>query len=260
MSILLVPYHQDERLAGASFPLAPGRAVTTVAPELPQGELWPRLRALYTAVADAVERDIHARADDSRRATPMPIVVSGDCLVSLGIVAGVQRTGADPAIVWFDAHGDMHALHTSTSGYLGGMALRFVLGGHPELAAHHLGLRAIPEERATLVDARDLDPAERDYLATGRVRRCQVDEIRPDILPDGPLVIHFDVDVIDPEELPGLRFPAPHGPSASTVLAAVRRIRDTGRVVAMHVSCPWYVPMGSQNDVRARLLEEAIGG
>src|SRR5262249_22326667 len=155
----------------------------------------------YGTVADAIARDLRDGATS--------IVVSGDCLVSLGIVAGVQRTGRDPSILWFDAHGDLHTPDTSTSGYLGGMPLRFLLGSHPELVAQHPGLRAIPEDRAILADARDLDPAEIDYLAASRVRRCAIDDVTPALLPDGPVVLHFDVDVIDPEELSGIRFPAP---------------------------------------------------
>ena len=37
----------------------------------------------------------------------------------------------------------------------------------------------------------------------------------PHALPDGPLILHIDVDVTDPAELTGLLFPAPGGPSGS---------------------------------------------
>jgi arginase len=77
-------------------------------------------------------------------------VVSGDCTVSIGIATGLQRAGFDPSGVWVDAHGGVQTLETTTSGYIGGMALRFLVGYRPELFAERLGLRPVSEERRWL--------------------------------------------------------------------------------------------------------------
>jgi arginase len=229
MTTILVPYHQDEALADDAIP---ARADVTVHPQFPDGDRWPRLTALCAATADAVAPVVAAGG--------VPTVLSGDCLVLSGTLAGVQRGGLDPAVVWFDAHGDVHTLETTTSGYLGGLALRLAMGTHAEVFAEPLGLRPLSPQRAVLVDARDLDPAEADYLATaGAVRRITVDEVGVDTVPDGPLVLHIDVDVVDPDELTGLLFPAPGGPPADAVVAACRRLLATGRVVAVDIACPW---------------------
>jgi arginase len=181
-------------------------------------------------------------------------VISGDCLVALATLAGVQRAGLDPALIWFDAHGDVHTLETTTSGYLGGLSLRLALGAHADRLAP-LGLRAIPEDRTVLVDARDLDPPESDYLAGSAVRRSSVADLSTTQLPDGPLVLHIDVDVIDPADLPGLLFPAPGGPPASAVLAAVRHVLATGRVVALDIACPWHPTLDARTQqIRADLI------
>lgn len=238
-STIVVPFHQDERLPEGSLP-APGEDHLVVEPVLPAGDIWERLVRLYDAVASAVS---DAVASDSE-----PTVVSGDCLVALGVLAGVQRAGLDPSIVWFDAHGDVHTLETSTSGYLGGLSLRLALGAHRERVADPLGLRPLAEERATLVDARDLDPAEAEYLAGARLRQCGVEEVEA---PAGPFVLHVDLDVIDSDELPGLRFPVPGGPSAGAVVGALRRVLDSGRVAALSIACPWHP---SDDPRRAELL------
>ena len=115
---------------------------------------------MYDALADAV-----AGAD-------RPVVVSGGCNASVGVLAGLQRGGSDPAVVWFDAHGDVQTLETTASGYLGGIALRLLVGYRPELIADRLGLRPLAEDRVVLVDARDLDPPEAEYLAGAAIRRC----------------------------------------------------------------------------------------
>ncbi len=226
VTTILVPFHQDDRVE------IPVQADVTVEPDFPGGDVWQQVTALCDATASAVA-PVVARGG-------VPLVFSGDCLVGGGVIAGAQRAGADPAVVWFDAHGDVHTLETSTSGYPGGLSLRVVTGAHPERYADGFGLRPLGPERALLVDARDLDPAEAEYLAAGVTGRIPVDEVTADALPPGDLVLHVDVDVIDPEELRGLKFPAPGGPSTDDVLAAYDRVLATGRVVAIHISCPWW--------------------
>ncbi|GGS50964.1 MULTISPECIES: arginase family protein [Actinokineospora] len=241
MTPIIVPFHHDERLPADSLPVTG----ETVAPDLPDGELWPRLVALHSAVADTVAGRIGSGG--------VPTVVSGDCLVALGTLAGTQRAGLDPAVVWFDAHGDLHTMSSSTSGYLGGMALRLAMGA--EAVTAPLGLLPLAEERALLVDARDLDPAEADFLRTGGVTRVEVDDVAQDVLPDGPLVLHVDLDVVDADELTGMKFPAPGGPSGDRVVRAVRRVLDTGRVVAVDIACPWHPARDADEAAaRARLL------
>lgn len=217
MTTILVPFHQDERLDL----VVPADVV--VEPELPDGDVWTTLSVLFRHVADAVR--------------PGDTVISGDCLVSAGVLAGLQRAGVDPVVVWFDAHGDVHTLDTSTSGYLGGLSLRLLLGAHRDLVADRIGFTPLAEDRAVLVDARDLDPAEVDYLATARVHRTTVHDL--DAIPDGPLLLHVDADVVDSGELPGLLFPAPGGPSRNEVVAAVQHLRATRDVVALDIACTW---------------------
>ncbi|MFG1605629.1 arginase family protein [Actinoplanes sp. NPDC049265] len=245
--MILVPYHQDERLADDLLPLTTG--VRLIEPALPDGDVWSRMVTLHAAAADAIAAEIRADGDT--------IVLSGDCLVAMATLAGAQRAGHDPAIVWFDAHGDVHTLESSSSGYLGGLSLRLLQGAHADRLATPLGVRPISENRSVLVGARDLDPAEADFLRTSAIARFGVADLDVAKLPDGPLIVHVDVDVIDPSELPGLLFAAPGGPSAADVLQAVRRILDTNRVVALDVACPWHptTDPAVQQD-RAALIED----
>ncbi len=246
MTRTLVPYHLDERLADLDVVQAPD---TTITAELPAGDPWKRMAVLYdwlaSSVADTVRRGGH------------PVVISGDCTTSIGTVAGLQRAGLDPGIVWFDAHGDVQTLETTASGYLGGMPLRVLTGYRPELIAESLGLDPIPEERVLLVDARDLDPPEVDYLAGSAISRCAIEEVSADVLPEGPLYLHVDFDVVDPTELPGLRFPAPDGPGLDPVFDAIGRVIATRRVVAFGAACTWWPGQGADQQIRP-LLEDAI--
>jgi len=247
VTVIVVPYHHDDRLADDVIPVPDGGGHLVLEPVLPDADRWFRLGVLDDAVASQVALAV-ARGGPTT-------VLSGDCLVALGTLAGVQRAGFEPALIWLDAHGDVHTLETTTSGYLGGLSLRLALGAHPDRIADPLGLRFVPEERTLLVGARDLDPPEERFLAASAIRRCPVPALTADVVPDGPLVLHVDLDVIDPAHLPGLLFPAPGGPSASEVVDAVRRILATGRVAALDVACTWHpVEDGLARKARADVL------
>jgi arginase len=242
MSVIQVPYHLDEYLPDLDVPLPPDTVITA---DLPAGDVWDRLSALYAGLAGAVA----AEAGRGGR----PVVVSGDCMTALGTMSGLQRAGVQAGIVWFDAHGDVQTLETTTSGYLGGLPLRLLMGYRPELIAARLGLRAVPERQVALVDARDLDPPEVSYLAGAQIRRSEVGELDAAGLPGGSLYVHLDLDVIDSGQLPGLRFPAPGGPSPAQVTAALSALLSTGRVAAIGVACTWYPGHSAADRVRQHL-------
>jgi arginase len=249
MTRILVPYHLDERLADLDFPLRPDM---TIATDLPAGDPWSRMAHLYERVAASVENVVRSGA--------RPIVISGDCTTSLGTIAGLQRAGLDPAIIWLDAHGDVQTLETTASGYLGGMPLRILVGYRPELISEILALRVVREDRVLLVGARDLDPPELRYLEQAAIHRCGVDELHAADLPAGPLYLHLDADVVDPGELPGLLFPAPGGPPMSQVTAALRRVFESGRVAAFGLACSWRSGRETGERLRPHLETAMLAG
>ncbi|GAA4445836.1 arginase family protein [Phytohabitans houttuyneae] len=233
MGTILVPHHLDERLSDVDFPVAAGRVVTA---EPGGGGFWQRVAGLHAALADAVAAE-----------QGPPAVVTGDCSLALGVVAGLQRRGVDPAVVWFDAHGDLHTPESSTSGYPGGMPLRMLMGEGDPTVAGRTGLRPVPAERVVLVDGRDLDPAEVDFLGRSAVRHVPVAAV-PDV--DGPIYLHIDLDVVDAAALPGLRFPVTPGPDADAVRQAALRLLATGRVAALTIACTWHAGEGTADLAR----------
>src|ERR1700677_5073688 len=111
MSIIEVPYHLDEYLPDLEFPVRADDGGAVVTAELAPGDTWDRLAVLYEKLAESVA----ARVGDGD-----VTVLSGDCAASLGTMAGLQRAGLSPGIVWLDAHGDVQTPETTSSGYLAG--------------------------------------------------------------------------------------------------------------------------------------------
>jgi arginase len=228
--LLVSPWHLDERIDG--FPVPAGAVTFT-------GTMTRR----YRDIADAVAR------------SERPLVLTGDCLTTLGVVAGLRRH--DLSVIWLDAHGDFNTPAISESGYLAGMSLAMVTGRAPG----PIELRPVPDERAVLVGARDLDPAERAALDASRVRRVAAD---PEAVRDamrqasGEIYVHIDVDVIDGEDLPGLKFPAGDGPSFSLVEECLAQIADP---IAATIACAWTPDRIADESTRRAIarLAAAIG-
>jgi arginase len=243
VTVIAVPFHLDEYLPDLELPLAADRTITM---DLPSGPPWERMAVLYEEVAGAVAAEV--------RAGRVPVVVSGDCTTSLGVVAGLQRAGRDPRVVWFDGHADVQTPETTSSGYVGGFPVRQLVGGADPTAPERLGLRPVPEEDVVLVDVRDQDPPEVEYLARAAIRRVRVEEVG-DVLPPAPVYLHVDVDVTNPDDLPGLMFPAPGGPSLAAVTAAVRTVVAAGGVAAVGIACTYRPHSGADRQLAGLVAE-----
>ena len=186
---------------------------------------------LYRAAADMVAQ------------AGRPLLLTGDCTTALAAVAGLQRRHHDIAVVWLDAHGDFNTPATTITGYLAGMSLAMLTGRAPELISHPLGLRPLADNNVVLVDARDLDPAERDALTASGVRHVAAgpDAIRAALsgLGHKPVYLHVDVNVIDSAQLPGLRFPAGPGPALAQIAECLAAVVATAEVAAACIACAW---------------------
>ena len=224
---ILTPYFIDNPEPGLE-PLARPDWQTNK-PTLPPGSQQARLIPLYQPLANFVAET----AAQGRR----PVSIAGDCVTSLAVLAGLQRAGIHPTLIWFDAHGDFNTWETTPSGFLGGMPLAMAVGRGEQTIVDGLGLAPLAEEQVILTDARDLDPGEREAVAGSRVTHLpDVEDLLDYTFPDGPLYIHFDSDVLDPAAAPAMNYPAPGGPPAETLARVFRHLAGSGRIVAVSLS------------------------
>ncbi|MBT8197503.1 MAG: arginase family protein, partial [Acidimicrobiia bacterium] len=152
------------------------------------------------------------------------------------VIAGLQAGGIHPTLVFFDAHGDFHTWDTSQSGFIGGMPLAMATGRGEQTVVIGAGLSPLGDSSVVLVDARDLDRGEDVAVAASGITMCSVAEVAGAVDDRTPLYVHVDVDVVDPEDMPAVNYPAPGGPSLEMVASAVADLAATGRVVAFSIS------------------------
>ena len=250
-SFILTPYFLDEPRPGLRPSAKPAWDVNE--PELPPGKRLERMAALYHPLRDFVAGAV--------RRGERPVSIGGDCCTSLGFLAGLQLGGLEPTLIWLDAHGDFNTWDTTPSGFLGGMPLAMLAGRGEQTIVEDVGLQVLPEDRIILSDARDLDPGEREALEGSAVRHVPHAEALLHMqLPEGSLYVHFDADIINPEEAPAMSYLAPGGPSASLLGQVFRRFAESGRLAAVSVSA-WNPELdrdGRTADVAMRLVDELV--
>jgi arginase len=186
----------------------------------------------------------------------LPVVVAGDCTFSIGVLAGLQRQTPEVTLVWYDAHGDFNTPETTPSGFIGGMPLAMLCGRGEQTVVEGAGAEIQPEAHVILTDARDLDPGEKEAVAEAAVTHLpKVSDLETLDLPDRPLYIHFDSDVLPLSALSAVSYPAEGGASLETIEASLAHLADTGSIVAISVTM-W----NPELDDEARTAEQVVMG
>lgn len=223
------------------------------APALPQGDVQPRMSVVHEALAGQVAHAL--------RAGTRPVSIAGDCCATIGVVAGLQRAGVNPVVVWLDAHGDFNTWETTPSGFLGGMPLAMLVGRGEQTMPNAVGVKTLDEERILLTDARDLDAGERISLESSRVHHIgDLNAVLANDLMNAPLYVHFDTDIVNPDDAPAQSWATPGGPSAA-VMSDFFRALSGKNIIAISV-CAWNPALdtdGRTEQVSLALLKLLIG-
>lgn len=165
--------------------------------------------------------------------TDWALTIGGDCGVSLAAVghAAAQYPG-ELALVWFDAHPDLHTAQTSASGGFSGMVLRAITGdGHDPLVL--TDEEVVPFDRVILAGIRDVEPPEDELIRQHGIRSLFAEDLEASdglvgaIRATGAarVYVHIDLDVLDPAVLTGLSSPLPFGLSVEALTGAITALR-----------------------------------
>lgn len=226
-----VPYFIGERFAGRTE--VEDVRGSGIAEEI--GAAWIDIQPDFDTAPDSITAVNRALAGViSAHRDRVPLVFASDCMSALGTVKGL---GGDVGVIWYDAHGDFNTPETTPSGFLGGMPLAMLVGRGDLRYMQNIELAPLDEHDVIIADARDLDPGEAVALHESNVTHLPgVDALRVVKLPDKPLYVHLDTDVINTAEMPGAAYPAAGGPSLAETATTLERVAHDGQIAGLLVS------------------------
>lgn len=210
-----------------------------------------------------------AAVANSLRQGRLPCVIGGDHSCAGGTWTGVARTlQGELGLVWIDAHMDSHTPGTSHTGRLHGMPLAWLLGQDDD-PLYGLAAGVIDPGRVSLVGVRSFEPEEAERLDRLGVRVFRIEEVRArglDAVFNDALAIatagtagfgiSIDLDVVTPEEAPGVGTPVAGGISGPQLARALERIG--GRPDLLCVELVEYLPRLDPDGRSARVAIDAL--
>lgn len=193
----------------------------------------------------------------------IPVSLAGDCCAAIPIASALHAKMSGLTVVWIDAHGDFNTPETSPSQFLGGMPLAMLTGRGPQEMCSRFDLWPIHDKNVWLIDARDLDPLEKQALERSGIRRTGVKGLETLHIYDfkeKPILLHLDLDVIDSAEAPAMNYPVPGGPGVDEVADACRMFVGRNTIAAISVS-GWtgaLDPDGRTAAIARRIFEDLL--
>lgn len=129
------------------------------------------------------------------------VAATSRCAASLATLPALAKHHPDACVVWFDAHGDLNTPDSTTSGYLGGLALSGPVG----LWESGLGA-GLAISNVVLVGQRDMDPFEIDVIRAHGIPHIVPSRDMTALLSAAidlrPVYVHLDCDVLNPGIVP----------------------------------------------------------
>ena len=184
----------------------------------------------------------------------IPIVLGGDHSIAIGTVSGVsehfRNRGQKLGLIWVDAHGDMNTPESSPTGNIHGMPLATLCGmGHPRLVEMGGFWPKVERKNVCLIGIRDIDEVERKIVKSSGIHAYtmrDVDErgmraIMQECIgfaTDGTAGFHvsFDLDGMDPRDVPGTGTPVKGGISWREANLLMEMVSDTGLMTSLEIT------------------------
>jgi len=184
----------------------------------------------------------------------IPIVLGGDHSIAIGTVSGVsefhRNRGQKVGLIWVDAHGDMNTPDSSPSGNIHGMPLATLCGmGHPRLVQMGDFWPKVERKNVCLIGIRDIDEVERKIVKASGIHAYTMRDVDErgmraimqeciGFVNDGTAGFHvsFDLDGMDPRDVPGTGTPVKGGISWREANLLMEMVSDTGKMTSLEVT------------------------
>jgi arginase len=168
------------------------------------------------------------------------LTLGGDCACDIAQITYLnERYAGELSVVWLDAHADLNTPESSPSKHFHGMPLRSILGeGDSEVLQQCFS--QLETTQIVFAGLRELDPPEEAFLERHEMIRVRESGLRknPNILANQTieansrnLYIHFDLDVLEPSQFDGTRYPTPNGMTLETVIDSIQSLNRAYNIV-----------------------------
>ena len=252
------------RAAGLVGRLTAAGVKVTDAGDLPGAVFTPDRAAPAGRSLDAVVRVVAEVADAVAEVAVsgrLPLVLGGDCTITIGAVAGFRRVDPQVGLVYVDGDADLGVPGDGGSGIFDSMGISHLLGeGAPELAGP---APLLTPGRLAIVgsDPRETSDEGRRHLAGLGVSYTEAPAFIADpagaarqalaAVSASQVLVHFDVDVVDSGDLPLGNFPhygsGVHLEDALTAIATLRAAPAFAGLVLTEIN-PTHDPTGAELD------------
>jgi arginase len=174
------------------------------------------------------------------------VVLGGDCGILLGIIGAYVRLERRIGLVMLDGHADFRSPETSPSGEAADLPLWVLTGRGPSEFSNLYGYTPMLEDseitvfgyrEPDMIDQSSINRFDWEQMKRLGISRATKSGLQPLLDQRLDLWLHFDVDVIDPVEMPAVHFPEPGGLSFKETEDFIKQVFDTKRLLGLSLAC-----------------------
>ena len=237
-----------------------------------QDDEHPRARNAAEVVAGLNE--LRLRAEQAVKSGALLLVLGGECVQAMGVVAAARRYYKHVNLLWVDRDADLNTPATTPSGRLDGMVVAHFTGrGAAELVRFWGEPPLVREPDITLFGLERIDPPEQEFLNRSPIRRVLAVDIQAAGAAKAAkealdhlhaeareFVLHFDTDVIAAEDFGAVPVPGSGGLRLDEVREALRIFAASKNLLAIDVVefNPEKDPDGSKAKLLVELLADVL--
>jgi arginase len=264
INLIQVPYHLGKKAIGMG--LGPIRFMETNVVQKLQ-DYGHKLKIETIQLNKPFKDEISAIIDlnnllkkvvqDGVKAGYFPLIIGGNCNTCLGTLAGLNDP--ETGIIWFDAHGDFNTPETSPSGFFDGMPFAIATGQcYTDLWSQIADINPIKESYSLHIGGRDFDLEEQELLESSQVGVIRATDLKKRkykerLIPvltelqskTKKIYLHIDIDIVDPQEAPGVDYRSPNGLTSKEVIAIIKMISERFTIKAAALTA--YNPTKDEN-------------
>ena len=218
---------------------------------------------VLSEVVDSVDMAIKNQA--------WPLVIGGDCSVTIGVLAALIKHYPDLGLSYIDGDVDLNTPQTTHTGIFDGMVMAHIVGrGADELRKFGARCPLLEEQQIALfgysVQAGGVDPAEIDFLREAQMAKYPLEEVVGDVATAARralheleenakhILVHFDVDVVDYDDFPAVDVPHRPGLTLSQAMEALGVFTGSPKAVGLVVT-----EFNADQDADGTLAQTLVG-